>query len=223
MHSKSIPRAFSFVLSALFLTTTAFATRPTITVTSPANNSQTTSTVNYAARASSPDCAQGISAIRIYSAPYVSAYTVAGAKLNAYINLPPAIYDTVVQAWDNCGGVAKAYVTITTTAQEQPGGFVCTVNSNYFNTNGGAEVNTVQGFSIVAGNGALAPILQGPVNANVDPLAVTSDKGGYRLPEHSLRCRARPPPFLSPATAPTAHRFLSTSSIPGWTPSQGSP
>jgi hypothetical protein len=48
-------------------------TTPTITVTSPANNWQTTSPVNYAATASSPDCAQGISAIRIYSRPYVSA------------------------------------------------------------------------------------------------------------------------------------------------------
>jgi 6-phosphogluconolactonase (cycloisomerase 2 family) len=181
MPSRFAPRVFSFVLSALFFTTAAFATTPTITVTSPANNSKTTSPVNYAATATSSGCAQGISAIRVYSAPSVSAYTIAGGSLNAYINLPPATYNTVVQAWDNCGGVAKVYITITTTSQAQPGGFVYTVNSNYFNTNGGAPVNTVQGFSIVAGNGALAPILQGPVNANEDPLAVTSDKGGYRL------------------------------------------
>jgi 6-phosphogluconolactonase len=170
------------MLSALLLTTTAFATTPTIVVTSPANNSQTTSPVNYVASATSPDCAQGISAIRIYSAPSVSAYTIGSSQLNAYINLPPATYDTVVQAWDNCGGVAKVNVTVTTTAQEQPGGFVYTVNSNYpYYGNNGLQVNTVQGFSIVAGNGALAPILQAPVNANVDPMSVTSDKGGYRL------------------------------------------
>jgi 6-phosphogluconolactonase len=182
MSSRFISSALSFVLPTLFLTPVAFATTPTIVVSSPANNSQTTSPVNYVATATSPDCAQGISSIRIYSAPSVSAYTIASSQLNAYINLPPATYDTVVQAWDNCGGVAKIDVTVTTTAQEQPGGFVYTVNSNYpYDGDNGVNVNTVQGFSIVAGNGALAPILQAPVNANVDPLSVASDKGGYRL------------------------------------------
>ena len=178
MHSRFIPSALSFMLSALFLSATAFATTPTITVTSPANNSQTTSPVNYVASASSPDCANGISAIRIYSAPSVSAYTVAGGQMNTYINLTPGTYNTVVQAWDNCGGVAKADITITTTAESQPGGFVYTVNNDYFSGN---TANFVQGFTIVAGNGALAPILQGPVKANVAPQSVASDKGGYRL------------------------------------------
>jgi 6-phosphogluconolactonase len=182
MPSRFIPNAFSCLLSAVVLSTAAFATTPTINVTSPANNSQTTSPVNYVATATSPDCAQGISAIRIYSAPSVSAYTISGAQLNAYINLPPATYSTVVQAWDNCGGVAKVDVTITTTTQEPSGGFVYTVNSNYpYDGTDVTPVNTVQGFSIVAGNGALAPVLQAPVNANVDPRSVTSDKGGYRL------------------------------------------
>jgi lactonase family protein with 7-bladed beta-propeller len=178
MHSSFIPRALSFALPALFLTATAFGTTPTIVVTSPVNGSQITSPVNYVASASSADCANGISAMRIYSAPYVSAYTVAGGQMNTYINLTPGTYNTVVVAWDNCGGVATANVTITTTAEQQPGGFVYTVNNDYFS---GDTANFVQGFSIVAGNGALAAILQGPVKANVAPQSVASDKGGYRL------------------------------------------
>jgi 6-phosphogluconolactonase len=179
MHSRFVSPAFSFVLLALFMSAAAFATTPTVTVTSAANNSATTSPVNYVASASSPDCAQGISSMRIYSAPKDSAYTVAGGTLNAYINLPQGTYNTVVETWDNCGGVATANVTITITGETQPGGFVYTTNSNY--TYGGNTSNTVQGFTIVASNGALAPTGQGPVNANVDPMSAASDKGGYRL------------------------------------------
>lgn len=178
MNSSFIPRALWFALVALCISATAFATTPTVIVTTPVNNSQTTSPVNYVASASSPGCANGISAMRVYSAPGVSAYTVAGGKLNTYINLLPGTYNTVVVAWDNCGGVATADVTITTTAERQPGGFLYTVNNDYFSGN---TANFVQGFSIVSGNGALAPILQGPVKANVAPQSVASDKGGYRL------------------------------------------
>jgi 6-phosphogluconolactonase (cycloisomerase 2 family) len=178
MSSGFSARALSVVLSALFLSTAAFATTPTITATKPADNSQTTSPVHYVATASSPDCANGISAMRIYSAPGVEAYTVGGAKMNTYINLTPGTYNTVLVAWDNCGGVATTNVTVTTTSQLQPGGFVYTANTDYWSGN---TANFVQGFTIVAGNGALAPILQGPVSANVAPASVASDKGGYRL------------------------------------------
>jgi 6-phosphogluconolactonase (cycloisomerase 2 family) len=116
--------------------------------------------------------------MRIYSAPGVSAYTGATSKMNTYINLAKGTYHTVVQAWDNCGGVGKSYVTVTTTGEATPGGFLYTTNSDYFSGN---TTNSVQGFTIVAGNGALAPTWQGPVNANVFPQSVTSDKGGYRL------------------------------------------
>jgi hypothetical protein len=116
--------------------------------------------------------------MRVYPAYHDSAYTVAGGQLNTYINLTPGTYNTVVVAWDNCGGVGKADVTITITAESEPGGFVYTVNNDYFS---GDTANFVQGFTIVAGNGALAPILQGSVNANVGPQSVASDHGGYRL------------------------------------------
>lgn len=85
----------------------------TVTVTSPANNSQVTSPVHYVASAASPQCAKGIAAIRIYTAPGVSAYTVDSSQLNTSITLSPKTYNTVVQAWDNCGGVGKTPIIIT--------------------------------------------------------------------------------------------------------------
>ncbi len=178
MCSRRFLRSISLVLSALFMGTALFATSPIVTVTRPANGSETFAPVHYIASASSPDCAQGISAMRIYSAPGVDAYTVAGIKMNTFINLRLGTYHTVVQAWDNCGGVGKANVTITITGESQPGGFVYATTSDYFNGN---TANFIQGFTIVKGDGALAQTLQGAVTANEFPLSVASDKGGYRL------------------------------------------
>lgn len=178
MHFRSSVCAFLCALPAICLSAAAFATTPTIKVTSPGNNSQSTSPVNFVATASSPDCAQGVSAIRIYSAPGVEAYTSAGGKLDAFLNLPTGTYQTTVVAYDNCGGAASANVTVTTTGETTPGGFLYAVNNNYY---GGNNVNNVQGFTIVASNGALAPTGQGPVEANVAPWSAASDKGGYRL------------------------------------------
>jgi 6-phosphogluconolactonase (cycloisomerase 2 family) len=182
MHLRFAPYALVLPLAVAFLNSAAFATTPTVTITSPANNSQTTSPINFVGSASSPDCAQGISAMRIYSAPGVEANTVAGGKLDSYINLPVGTYHTTVVAWDNCGGVGSTDVTVTTTSVTPPGGFLYTVNSNWLggenNTN---TLNFVEGFSIVAGKGALALTGQGPVNTNIDPLSAASDSGGYRL------------------------------------------
>jgi major membrane immunogen (membrane-anchored lipoprotein) len=42
----------------------------------------------------------------------VLAYTVNGSSLNTELVLNPGTYQTVVQEWDNCGGVSKTNVTI---------------------------------------------------------------------------------------------------------------
>jgi polyvinyl alcohol dehydrogenase (cytochrome) len=85
---------------------------PVVTVTSPINNSKLGSPVNYVASAASPLCAKGISAMRIYTAPGVSAYTVDSDQLNTNLKLSAGTYNTVVQAWDKCGGVGKTAITI---------------------------------------------------------------------------------------------------------------
>jgi 6-phosphogluconolactonase (cycloisomerase 2 family) len=172
-------RPFWLMMSLLFANGLLFATTPVITVTSPKNNSTSTSPVQFKATATSSKCAQGISAVRVYSAPGVSAYTVGGGKLNAYLNLNAGTYNTTIVAWDNCGGTASVNVTVTASGEKKIGGFLYTVNSAY--DYGNHNENNVSGFSIVASNGALAPLPQGPVNTNIFPQSVASDKGGYRL------------------------------------------
>jgi len=90
----------------------AFAA-PTVTILSPKSASDSGSPVFYEACATSPACASGISAMRIYTASGVNAYTVNGAHIETFITLAAGSYSTVVQAWDNCGGVAKTPVNIT--------------------------------------------------------------------------------------------------------------
>jgi 6-phosphogluconolactonase (cycloisomerase 2 family) len=170
-------RLLSVFFCTLIFSFAAFAADPVVLVTSPVSGSSVTGPVNYVASAVSTTCADGILAIRIYSAPHVEAFTGAGGQLNTYINLQPGTYNTVVQAWDNCGNVGKAYVTINVTGETQPAGFAYTVN---FDEDSG-NAPFIEGFTVVPGNGALAQTGQGPVTANEDPVAVASDPGGFRL------------------------------------------
>ncbi len=82
-----------------------------VTVSAPANGSQVATTVQFVASASS-NCPAGISAIGIYSAPGVLAYSTPGSNLNTELSLAPGDYQTVVQEWDNCGGTSANTVVI---------------------------------------------------------------------------------------------------------------
>ena len=84
-----------------------------VTVYSPANNGTSGSPARFIASASSPGCAKGISAIRVYTAPGVEARTETANHLNADISLSPGTYNAVVQAWDNCGHVFKVPISTT--------------------------------------------------------------------------------------------------------------
>ena len=83
-----------------------------VSVTAPANQSNVPTTVQYVATATTT-CAHGVSAMGIYTAPGVLAYTVSGSSLNTELTLNPGTYNTVVQEWDNCGGATKTPITIT--------------------------------------------------------------------------------------------------------------
>src|ERR1700758_4857138 len=82
-----------------------------VSVTAPINNSNVATAVQYVATATT-SCSKGVSAMGIYTAPNVLAYTVNGNKLNTELSFSPGTYNTVVQEWDNCGGSAKTPVTI---------------------------------------------------------------------------------------------------------------
>jgi hypothetical protein len=101
--------------AAVFLSVSAGAS-PTVTVVAPKAGASAGSPVFYEAFATSATCANGIAAMRIYTANGVSAYTVKEAHLQTFIKLAPGTYNTVVQAWDNCGGVGKTPVTLTVTS-----------------------------------------------------------------------------------------------------------
>lgn len=92
-----------------------------VTVTSPKANSTVGSTVQYVASATSP-CSKGVSAMGIYTAPGVLAYSSAGAELNTTLTLNPGVYNTTVEEWDNCGGAATAPITITVGSGGSGGG-----------------------------------------------------------------------------------------------------
>ena len=91
-----------------------------VTVTAPANNSQVSSPANYVASAIT-NCANGVSAMGIYTAPNKLAYTTSGASLNTNLSLSPGTYNTTVQEWDNCGGSSSKPVTITVSGGFVPG------------------------------------------------------------------------------------------------------
>jgi hypothetical protein len=95
-----------------FTGTTGTSQEPALDVSSPANHSTVGTTVNYAASAVTT-CARGVAGMEILTAPGVVVYKVNGATLNTNLNLNPGIYNTTVQAWDNCGSSASRPVTMT--------------------------------------------------------------------------------------------------------------
>jgi hypothetical protein len=72
-----------------------------------------TSPVHFVASATAPNCSAGVAAMRIYTAPGVSAYTVDAASLDTYLKMANGTYHVVVQAWDNCGNVYKTPLQVT--------------------------------------------------------------------------------------------------------------
>jgi len=169
----------SFLFSAFlffFLTITAgllFATTPVVTVTLPAAGSQNESPVHFVASATSANCSKGIAAMRIYTAPHVGVYTVDSAHLDTEIPMGPGYFNTVIVAWDNCGGVTASTVDITVTNPNlAPPRFL-------YDTEG--STNKIAGFSVNAATGALTPLAQPPISVSAAPGLVSSDKGGYRL------------------------------------------
>jgi len=98
----------ALLILALSSGTLAFAG---VSVSAPANGSQVSTTIQYVANATT-SCANGVSAMGIYSAPNVLAYVKSGSSLNAEISLSPGTYHTVVEEWDNCGGASTTPVTI---------------------------------------------------------------------------------------------------------------
>lgn len=80
-------------------------------VTSPTNNSNVSSSVNYAATATAGSCPQGVAAMGVY-VDNAREYTVSGSKLNTQLSMSTGTHNTTVTAWDNCGGASTAAVKV---------------------------------------------------------------------------------------------------------------
>jgi 6-phosphogluconolactonase (cycloisomerase 2 family) len=170
---QSFIRQFSIFASSLILTATlSSAVVPVVSVTSPVSGSSDNSPVHYVASASSPQCAKGIAAMRIYTGPHISVYTVASDHLDAEIPLSPGNFNTVVEAWDNCGGVAKTSVNITVIAAG--------LRLSRFLYVADWGTSTVRGFKVDPSTGIPRATRQGSV-ASSGSYRLASDAGGYRL------------------------------------------
>jgi hypothetical protein len=99
-------------ICAIFICTLTTLSGATVSVSTPANDSSVTSPVHFVATSYST-CSKGVSAMGIYTAPYVLAYSVNGDTLNTSLSLAPGTYNVVVQEWDNCGGATKTPIQIT--------------------------------------------------------------------------------------------------------------
>ncbi len=111
----------AFSLNVPVLAQGASVAPPNPLVISPTDGTSTnggpqaavTSPVHFVASASAPQCSAGISAMRIYTAPGVTGYTVNGASIDTYLKMANGTYNVVVQAWDNCGNVYKTPLQVT--------------------------------------------------------------------------------------------------------------
>jgi 6-phosphogluconolactonase len=175
LSSHRYATGFLLTLSLLGLNANADAAGPVVSVSSPTSGSSNSSPVHYVASATSPQCPQGIAAMRIYLAPQVSAFTVRSNTLDTSLPLSPGNYQTVVQAWDNCGGVGKTSISLTVTAKAlRPPRFLYATGDS-----GGNQ--PISGYVVNPLTGALTSTNQGPIAGVTSALALASDRGGYRL------------------------------------------
>jgi 6-phosphogluconolactonase (cycloisomerase 2 family) len=96
------------------------ATTPSLTLYSPvllqANRSPNTANydgagpIHIVAGASSPNCPGGISALEIFTDVNQIAYETYSSYVDLQMALDPGFYNTVIKAFDNCGGVAFVYL-----------------------------------------------------------------------------------------------------------------
>lgn len=85
-----------------------------VTIASPANNSNVGTSVPYSASATTT-CPAGVSSMGIYVNGSL-AFKSDGPQLQTQLSLPSGTQSTTVQAWDNCGGVQSAAVSVNVTA-----------------------------------------------------------------------------------------------------------
>ena len=103
---------YSVLVPFLAFAAPAFAT---VAVSSPSNGATVSSTVSYAATATTNTCSKGVASMGVYVDNRLL-FIVNGIKLNTALSVSPGKHNTVVEEWDFCGGATFISMGITVTA-----------------------------------------------------------------------------------------------------------
>jgi hypothetical protein len=152
----------TLLMTTLLVAAPAFAT--TI-VTSPANGSTVSSSVQFVATGNT-SCTRGVASMGIYVDSKL-AYLVNGASLNTTLSLPTGSHNTFVQEWDYCGastgtpislnvGQAKSGVYVSSPASAS----TVSTNVSYVATATSACVKGIASMGVYVNN-QLAAVSQG--------------------------------------------------------------
>lgn len=99
----------------------------TVVVSSPSNGATVSSSVHYAATATTSTCMKGVASMGVYVDNQLQ-YVVNGTTLNTSLTVAPGTHNTVVEEWDYCGGAT--YVSMTITVSSQAGVYVTSPVNN---------------------------------------------------------------------------------------------
>ncbi|MGO9337361.1 MAG: Ig-like domain-containing protein [Terracidiphilus sp.] len=100
----------------LFILAFAMPAFATVAVSSPSNGATVSSTVSFAATATTTTCSKGVASMGVY-VDYELLFTVNGTILNTTLSVNPGKHNTVVEEWDYCGGATFVSMEITVTTQ----------------------------------------------------------------------------------------------------------
>jgi Bacterial Ig domain len=104
-----------FCYAVLMLSLFAAPAFATVTVSAPANDVTTGSSVQFVASATTT-CSRGVSSMGVYI-DGDRVYVVPGASLNTTLTLGEGTHNTVLEEWDGCGGATTASRTVTVSSQ----------------------------------------------------------------------------------------------------------
>lgn len=104
------------LLPAILLISIAAPAFATVAVTSPWNGATVSTTVTYAATATTNTCSRGVASMGVYI-DYRLLYVENGTRLNTSLTVSAGRHNTVVEEWDYCGGATFASMDITVSSQ----------------------------------------------------------------------------------------------------------
>jgi len=111
----------------LLLPSLAAPAYATVAVSSPQNGQTVSSSVSYAATATTTTCSKGVASMGVY-VDNTLLYVANGTTLKTKLSVSPGKHNTVVEEWDYCGGAT--FVSMAITVSSQTGVFVTSPANN---------------------------------------------------------------------------------------------